>query len=262
MEPDPIKAEYEAAGMVEQAAPLADPSVLPELIADRATFERAFADLRARGLERCVAYIVTDAIRRAAQDPAILGAVGAILGPGEPLVMWGPNIREDVPNQAYNWHVDMESWHWPTVTVAVGLRGCSAGNATRYLAGSQRLSHPPEPVPHDAVPPGGESLPLQTFRGFGDGRFYVFNARGWHCGDPRAAAGRTLLLMHYQRASERRIPQMRDYGRGLWFNRPAAYAAIPHDTAARRTMYRAPGQSWWSWALQQGRRRAPARLTP
>ena len=238
--------EYEATGMLRQALPLSDPCILAPLLADVSVFGDAIADLHRRGVTRRVPYILTDAIRRAASDSAILRTVSAILGANEPWVMWVPNIREDVPNQAGCWHVDCESVRWPTISVVVGLAGCHDGNATRYIPGSHRLRLHPEPRPSEEGPAmcadaravDARCGPASTFAGFGDSRFYVFDAGGWHCGDPAASAGRKLLFLHYQRASAPRIPYMRDYEKALWFDYPAAY--MSGDGKANRALYALP----------------------
>lgn len=235
--------EYQATGMLRRSLPLDDSGILPELIKDSAVFVEAIAKLQRRGIKRRVPYLLTRAIRRVAGNPAILHAVGALLGRQEPWVMWGPNIREDIPNQAGNWHVDCESVRWPTVTVVVGLAGCHDGNATRYIPGSHRLGRGPTPrssVAVDAIVADAAALDpscdrVVTFEGFGDGRFYVFDAAGWHCGEPAAAAGRKLLFLHYQRASEPRIPYMFDYQESKWFDYPATY--FSSDGRENRKLY-------------------------
>lgn len=231
--------------MLRRAMPLADPSVVPDLIVDLEIFRRALAGFQRRGIRHRVPYLLTPAIERASRDAAIVDTVSALLG-GEPWVMWGPNIREDVPNEAGAWHVDCESIHWPTVTVVVGLGGCSADNATRCIPRSHRLGRHPTPRPsHEAQAMLAEARAvdpacdrIETFQGFGNSRFYVFDAAAWHAGDPAKSAGRKLLFLHYQRASDRRIPCMRNYVETSWFDYPAAYFA-PHG-GENRTLYRVP----------------------
>jgi len=212
--------------------------------------------------------LLTDAIRRTAFDPAIVGMVAEILGEDEPWVMWGPNIREDVPNQAGCWHVDCESIRWPTVTVVVGLEGCRAANATRYVPGSHRFGVPPSPLPsaeQQAILDEARAIDpscrrIATFEGFGDGRFYLFDAGGWHSGDPEVSQGRKLLFLHYQRASDPRIPYMKDYENGLWFDYPATYLAS--DGLPNQELYgvldepKKPGRASRLRGLSLGRLRA------
>jgi hypothetical protein len=214
-----------------RARPLHDESVLPELIEDVAVFRDALDAFRREGVTRRVPYLLTESIRRIAFDPAIVSTISSILGEDEPWVMWGPNIREDVPNQAGNWHVDCESMRWPTITVVVGLEGCRAGNATRYIPGSHRLGVQPTARPsaeQAAMVEEARAIDrrcdrVSTFEGFSDGWFYVFDAAGWHSGDPEVSHGRKLLFLHYQRASDPRIPYMKNYEKGLWFDYPATY---------------------------------------
>ncbi len=240
-----LREEYERTGMLRQTLPLADPSVIPALVDDLEVFRRALAAFERRGVRRRVPYLLTDAIRRVSFDASIRAAVSAVLGE-EPWVMWGPNIREDVPNQAGNWHVDCESIRWPTLTVVVGLDGCHGGNATRCIPGSQRLHRHPPPLPShetgallaDARALDSRCDRIATFDGFGNGRFYVFDAAGWHAGDPAASRGRKLLFLHYQRAAEPRIPYMRDYVARTWFDYPAEY--LSSNGSENRTVYQAP----------------------
>lgn len=235
--------EYQATGMLRQSQTLDDTRVLPDLIDDSRLFLDAINKLQARGVQRRVPYLLTPAIRQAAWDAAILETIGELLGRDEPWVMWGPNIREEIPNQAGNWHVDCESFRWPTVTVVVGLEGCHDGNATRYIPGSQRLRQGPplrtsaeaDAIAADAAALDARCDRVVTFEGFGDGRFYVFDAAGWHCGEPSVAAGRKLLFLHYQRASDPRIPYMFDYQEATWFDYPATY--LSSDGGENRKTY-------------------------
>jgi|SoiMethySBSTD1v2_1073268.scaffolds.fasta_scaffold1755110_1 hypothetical protein len=126
--------EYRERGFLAQARPLADPSVLPALLADEPAFAAALESIHAEG-RRGVPYLLTDAIRRVARDATILATVETILGPRE-WVMWGANIRRATPNQAQAWHVDLESLLWPTVTVAIGLAGCTPESATSCIPGT------------------------------------------------------------------------------------------------------------------------------
>jgi hypothetical protein len=252
-----LRVEYESTGMLRQALPLADASVIPALIEDLEVFREAMAAFLRQGAERRVPYLLTDAIRRVAFDAAIVEAVSAVLGIAEPLVMWGPNIREDIPNQAGCWHVDCESFHWPTITLALGLSGCHGGNATHYIPGSHRLGR------HPAFRPNGEAAAtvadaqaldvrcdrVCSFEGFDNGKFYLFDAAGWHAGDPAVSAGRKLLFMHYQRASAPRIPYMLDYGEGRWFDYPAVY--LSSGGRENRALYATPSSSdRMTWTLR------------
>ena len=207
--PTSAAAEYHRRGFVSVSRPLADASVIPALLADEPLFARAIAGNRARGLHQ-VPYIITDAVRHVAQDRAILSTVCPILGT-EDWVMWGPNIQRATPNEAHLWHTDLESLYWPTITVAVGLSGCTPQSATWFQA------EEPEQI-----------------AGFGDGHFYVFNARTRHRGDPNSSRDRVVLLFHYQRAQDPRIPLMLDYERNLWAPEASPfYSTIPAERIRR-----------------------------
>ena len=190
---------YRTQGFLPQSFPLSDPSILPALLTDEARFTEALAQSAASGTQS-VPYLLTDAICRVAQDPALIHQVESLLGTPH-WVMWGPNIRRATPNQAHNWHVDLESLLWPTLTVAIGLSGCTPESATWVIPGTHHLQQPPPPNPENA----------QQITGFGDARFYLFNARLWHKGDPNFSHNRVVLFLHYQHASAPRIPLMLDY---------------------------------------------------
>ncbi|MDX1531608.1 MAG: hypothetical protein R3362_08790, partial [Rhodothermales bacterium] len=255
--PDPAREEYERTGVVRHARPLADDSVLPALLDDAVRFEGAVRALRERGHHR-VPYLCTPAIRAVAHDPNLVGLVKGILGADEPWVMWGANIQRGTPNAAFEWHVDVESWHWPTITVVVGLAGCTAENATRYIPFSHALGVPPSAagdqtdtprILHTARSLDRRCDAVRAFEGFGTGRFYAFNARCWHCGDPVPSRERTVLFLHYQRAREPRIPYMKDHRTGAWFAEPAAFivGADPPGGAgvARTDVYPLPRPHGW-----------------
>ncbi|MEM7166484.1 MAG: glycosyltransferase family A protein [Planctomycetota bacterium] len=224
--------EYRQTGMVGEARSLADPSVIPDLVADEALFATAIAELQRAGHHHRVPYAVTAAIARVAFDENLTGLVEEVFGHDVPWVMWGANIRVDIPNAANQWHTDIESTHWPSITVVIGLDGCEAGNATKYIPHSQRLgTQPPTGKEFDSA---GRVLDaarcaslachtVDTFSNFGNGRFYAFDAKGWHCGDPATAQGRVMLFLHYQRANAPRVPQMKDWIDGTWFDYPAPY---------------------------------------
>lgn len=209
--------KYGKLGFLSQALPLTDPSVLPDLLADAPLFDAALKESQAED-RHMVPYLVTGAIRRVAQDASILKTVQAILGTNE-WVMWGANIRRATPNQAHNWHVDLESLHWPSVTVAIGLHRCSPQSATWCVPGTHRLKKPPPEQESEVLSRGNP----QQIQDFGDGRFYVFDARVWHKGDSEYSANRVVLFTHYQRADHPRIPLMLDYVKQSWAQQAAPY---------------------------------------
>lgn len=252
-----LRDRYERDGLLPEAYPLAGPAVTgdlrSELPAHRAEAER----LRATGTFR-VPYLLSDPIARAARDPAVLGTVAAVLGTDE-LVMWGPNLQLGTPNEAGRWHTDIESWLWPTVTVVVGLAGCEPLNATRCIPGSHRLPVQPwgaaDNTDADTVLRAAHRLDprcteITSFAGFGDGRFYVFDAKCWHAGAAARSEGRESLFLHYDRASNPRVPYMRDYEDRTWFDTPATYLplAATVDTAVHPTTgknYEGDRPGWW-----------------
>ncbi len=209
--------EYRERGFLAQARPLDDRSVLPALLADEPLFAEALSATQAEG-RHAVPYLLTDAIRRVARDASILDTVKAILGTRD-WVMWGANIRRATPNQAQVWHVDLESLLWPTVTVAVGLEGCTPQSATWCIPGTHRLRKAP-PLTEAGVLAQGRP---EQIAGFGDGNFYVFDARVWHQGDPANSRERVVLFTHYQRAADPRIPLMLDYVGQTWASEASPY---------------------------------------
>lgn len=196
--------------------------------------------MRAAG-QFSVPYLVTDAIQAVAFDPAIVDVVTAILDDPD-WVMWGANVRDGTPNAAHEWHVDMESVYWPSITVAVGVAGCTPGNATRLIPGS----HLVDVTALDAIDASDDAAVVAAaggrapkhITGFGDGTFFAFNARSWHCGNVAASNARCVLFMHYHRASDLRVPQMMDY-RHQSFHRYAA--AFVDGTGGRAQRRVAPG---------------------
>lgn len=229
-----VRSEYESTGMVRQALPLADQEILERLRADAPRFANAVAEMREQNLRR-VPYEFTPAIEQVAADPALTGVIEQILD-DERWVAWGANIQIGTPNAAHEWHTDIESDHWPTITVAIGLSGCREENATRYLPGSHRFPASPQecgdPTDDELVLATARMLDSRTqeivrFVGFGDGRFTIFDASGWHCGDAEPSADRLALFLHYQRADDPRIPYMRDFTTNSWFEEAAAFMPNP-----------------------------------
>lgn len=233
-----LRERYATDGLLPEAYPLADPSVIADLRADLPAARAETERLRAAGIFR-VPYDLTDATGRTARDPAVLAAVGAVLGTDE-LVMWGPNLQVGTPNEAGLWHTDIESWLWPTVTVVVGLARCEPLNATRCIPGSHRLPVQPwgaaDNTDADTVLAAARRLDprcdrIASFAGFADATFYVFDAKCWHAGAGAGGRsdGRETLFLHYDRASNPRVPYMRDYEQRTWFPEPATYLPLAAD---------------------------------
>lgn len=229
-----LRNEYEAAGMIRTSFPLADGRLVERLRRDVDMYMLEVARNKNDKLYR-IPYLITQSIIEAAHDENLLRVVSEALGTDK-LVMWGPNIQRGTPNEAAQWHTDIESWHWPSsITVAVGLSGCSEENSTICIPGTHKFPMQPWAVAnnskHDAVLAAAKrydsaSDKIKNFSEFGPGKFYVFNARTWHCGVPLVSGARELLFLHYQRASEPRVPYFKNYEERTWFDFPAAYLKI------------------------------------
>jgi hypothetical protein len=228
--------EYGECGFLRASFALDDPAPLPELCRDLTLFDVKLAEWQARGHAR-VPYLFTAAIERVAHDAAIRAVVEALLGT-DAWVIWGPNLCRETGYAAARWHVDLESRYWPSVSVAVGVSGCSAESAIWCLPGTQHLSRTPFSSANDADTDSvlrsarralPDCAPPEQIAGFGNGRFYAFNARTWHRGEP-GAANRLVLFLHYQSAGARRVPLMLDYERHRWSRKPAPYLAGPGAT--------------------------------
>jgi hypothetical protein len=235
-----------------QARPLANASILPALLADEPLFASALASLRAEG-RNAVPYLETDAIRRVAEDAAVVSVVEAILGTRD-CVMWGANIRRATPNQASAWHVDLESLLWSTVTVGIGLEGCTQASATWCVPGTHRLRQAPPLTEAEVISHGRP----EQIAGFGDGCFYAFDARVWHRGDPTTSQERVMLFLHYQRAEDPRIPMMEDYVRQTFSKNAAPFFGLAATQERLWTIYtRVAKIPWWyRWQRLKSRIRA------
>lgn len=233
-----LREEYETSGVIRSTFPLADRRLVDELRRDVPMYAYEVARNKTDKLFR-VPYLITQSIMNAAHDLNILRVVSAALGTDE-LVMWGPNIQRGTPNEAALWHTDIESWLWPSVTVAVGLSGCTEENSTICVPGTHKFPVQPWAAVKDnsdnaAILAGAKQIDpacdkIENFRGFAPGRFYLFNAKTWHCGVPLVSGTRELLFLHYQRADEPRIPYFKNYDQRTWFDFPAAYMKINTGT--------------------------------
>lgn len=226
--------EYRARGFLRDSFALSDPTLLPMLCRDVTLFDAKLAQWQALGYSR-VPYQFTEAIERVAGDAAIRAVVEALLGTDE-WVVWGPNILRETPDAASRWHVDLESGYWPSVTVAVGLNGCSARAAIWCLPGTHLLARAPawcgdnsdtDRVLRSARRTKPDVGPPEQFEAFEDGRFYVFDARTWHRAAPGTRTDRLVLFLHYQPARARRVPLVLDYIRHRWSREATAYLARP-----------------------------------
>lgn len=228
-----LRRAWDDAGVILDTFELADPSVIPDLLEDLPMYRTEVVRNRQDELFR-IPYLLTDAIIRAAHDPNILAVARKLLGTEE-LVMWGPNIQSGTPNEAELWHTDVEAWLWPSVSVFVGLEGCNADNSTKCIPHSFEIPCQPwyaannrsdEATLRAARQLNPRCREIARFRNFGNGRFYVFNAKCWHAGDLRTSDGRKMLFFHYDKASNPRMPYMRNYIERTWFDYPAIYTPI------------------------------------
>lgn len=248
-----LREEYENTGLLRSTFPLADGKLVDELRKDVPMYSVEVTRNKTDKLFR-VPYLLTQAIYNTAHDMNILRVVSAALGTSE-LVMWGPNIQRGTPNEASLWHTDIESWLWPSVTVAVGLSGCSEANSTICVPGSHKLPMQPWAVAdntnNDKILAAAKQQDpacdkIVNFREFGPGRFYLFNAKTWHCGVPQVSGYRELLFLHYQRASDPRIPYFKNYDQRTWFDFPALYVKLntgaPFEVS--QEMYSAEGRDY------------------
>lgn len=235
--------EYRRDGMIRRTFALDNLGVLAGLSQDAPRFEEMAAAYRQAGQKR-VPYKVTPAIEEVARDASLTAVVREVLRTPDALVMWGPNLRTGTPNEAHEWHTDLESLHWPSVTVVVGVARCAPGQSTLCVPGSHHWLA--------ARLQSRAARPAECAAGFADGRFYLFNARCWHRGQAAAnREGRIALFLHYQRAQDRRIPLMLDYERPTWSSESAPYLVIGPGPAERRM------HGWpWRYRLRQWVRRA------
>ena len=230
--------EYHERGFLRESFALSDPSPLPQLCRDVALFDEKVADWQAAGRSG-IPFLFTDAIEHVARDSAIRAVVEAVLGT-DAWVVWGPTILRETPDAASRWHVDLDARYWPSISVAVGLSGCSAKTVLSYLPGTHRLERTPfscgDDADTDRVLASARRTnpncgPPEENAGFGDGRFYAFDAKTWHRGAPGTTTSRLVLFMHYQAANADRVPWMLDYKRHRWSGEPAPFLAGPGATA-------------------------------
>lgn len=249
---DQLRVEYKETGLVQQCFPLSDSSLLPHLITE---YESEFEKQIQKNLSlNRVPYKVTETIRKAAHDHNISKVIKSVLGESEPWVMWGANIQSGTPNQAYEWHADFESVRFPTITLMLGLQGCSELNATTCIPFSQHLKGGPgrkwcnasaEDIIQHANSLDARCNTMEKFSDFGDGKFYIFNAKTWHAGDITSSRSRMLLIMHYQKASDPRIPFMKNYKTADWFSFPAPYIVEEgFEQMANQRLYPIPKPKW------------------
>ena len=228
-----MQREWTAAGLIRETFPLANTRTIPLLLTDYRMYKTEITRNHASNLYR-IPYLLTESIIEVAHDPNILRAVSGILGTGE-LVMWGPNIQCNTPTGSEMWHTDIESWLWPAVSVIVGLESCNSDNSTKCIPSSFKIDTQPWRAANNADDAlvlkaanilNPECKNIEQFENFADGRFYVFDAKNWHAGALYPSRGRTVLLMHYDKASSYRIPYMENYMERTWFDYPAVYIPI------------------------------------
>lgn len=226
--------EFHERGFLRESLALADPSPLPQLCRDAALFDAKLEEWKAAGYTG-IPYLFTDAIAHVAHDAAIRAVVEDVLGT-EKWVVWGPAIFRETPDAAARWHVDLDARFWPSISIAVGLSGCSPETVLSYLPGTNRLERTPfswsDGTDTDRVLRRARRIrpdcgPPEETTGFGDGRFYAFDGKTWHRGAPGTTATRLILFLHYQQAGADRVPLMLDYKRHRWSREPSPFLAAP-----------------------------------
>ncbi len=236
--------EYQERSFLQMSFSLNKQTHYRDLIGDSKLFRDALEENIKSGYKQ-IPYINTETIIKVAHDPNINEVISCLLN-GDRWVMWGANIREGTPNEAHLWHVDLESWLWPTITVVIGIEGCSTNSATYCIPGSHKFSKAPDYSVNSNIKSGESVITHQydskaeQFIDFGDGQFYVFNAKSWHRGSLEKSINRRVLFLHYQRASDPRIPFMVDYDKHLWSKQPAPYIIGNGKGRAREDVYTLP----------------------
>ncbi len=229
--------EFRERGFLRESFALADASPLPQLRRDVALFDAKFEEWKAAG-HTGIPYLFTDAIEQVARDAAIRAVVEAVLGTTA-WVVWGPAIFRETPDAAARWHVDLDARYWPSISIAVGLSGCSPETVLSYLPGTNRLAATPfswrdgadtDRVLRRARRTSPDCGAPEETTGFGDGRFYVFDGKTWHRGAPGTTTTRLVLFLHYQDAAAARVPLMLDYKRHRWSREPAPFLPSPSAT--------------------------------
>lgn len=240
--------EFRERGFLRESFALADPSPLPQLRRDVALFDEKVEAWKAAG-HTGIPYLFTDAIERVARDAAIRAVVEEVLGTPA-WVVWGPAIFRETPDAAARWHVDLDARYWPSISVAIGLDGCTPSTVLSYLPGTHRLASTPfswrdgadtDRVVRRARRANPDCGAPAENSGFGDGRFYAFDGKTWHRGAPGATTTRLVLFLHYQEASAERVPWMLDYKRHRWSREAAPFLAGP-DATPVTTVARLPAR--------------------
>ena len=191
---------------------------------DAPLFDTELARYQAKESYR-IPYINTAAIKNLLKDQCLQSAVTAGLG-SDQWVMWGSNIRRGTPNAAHQWHTDLESDLWPSITLALGLEGCNKHNATWF----KPASHLEQPEQRDPQQPSN----------FGNGKFILFDAHCQHRSDPAETSERVILFTHFQLAAEPRVPHMLDHKRDHWSSEPAPFIAGPNVQQYEERVARLP----------------------
>ena len=233
----PLRREFQQRGFLRASFALADPSPLPQVCRDVALFDAKFEEWKAAG-HSGIPYLFTEAIEHVARDAAIRAVVEEVLGTAA-WVVWGPAIFRETPDAASRWHVDLDARYWPSISVAVGLSGCSPETVLSYLPGTNRLESTPFSLRDGADTDRAlrrarrtkpDCGPSEETTGFADGRFYAFDGKTWHRGAPGTTTTRLILFLHYQDAKAERVPLMLDYKRHRWSLEPAPFLAGPGAT--------------------------------
>jgi hypothetical protein len=137
--------------------------------------------------------------------PAIVERVSSILGPD--IVAWGASVMVKVPQEIHRWHVDIEHWTWPGVSVFIGLDNVSTKTSLKLISRSHHLQARPQEFEL-----GDDSAALSFAKELDpdcqlvtsqmqNGDFIIFHGKMWHGSCNDSDKNRAAIILQYSAPS-------------------------------------------------------------
>ena len=146
-------------------------------------------------------------VRELAQSPTIVNKVTQFLG--NDLILWGSQIIVKSKDQNHRWHVDVETFEWPSINVWVALKNVTPKSSLKIIPSSHKFERSPQDyiASHNAdlnndkqILTIAESIRTDSKienLNLIDGEFVIFQGGIWHGSDNSTNDSRYALLLQY-----------------------------------------------------------------
>lgn len=87
-------------------------------------------------------HLLMPSVRKLAYHPKLITLITQILG--DNVILWGSQIIQKAPGDDHKWHVDVETFKWPSVNVWIGLENTNENASLKIISKSHTFNHTPQ----------------------------------------------------------------------------------------------------------------------